>query len=271
MKNNLFNHRSTLIASAIAVVCFMVAFCESDDSKRSLNLQNGVQLSSTASKTGADFPWDRANEDFISNEQKKSQDVPSYLLNEDDSLEGVYAKFASGDTLKAIRELEFRLSDTKTNEVDAIKIAEDLANMASNDSRLIWVTTQLEKRLSTQASNDAQRTEAYVNACVVISSSINPSQKPELAVLYASHCVSEQPNSPALKYNLALVSSTTGDNTGAITILNDIPEKTDESLFLLAQLYQRSGNIPEATKYADMLRGKSSQLATYLDEIPSNI
>jgi predicted Zn-dependent protease len=271
MSTNFSKHRFPLAVLAITTVCLMVAFYEKGDDANIFNAQRGEQSSNAKNITGASFPWDRATEASILSEHINNLDMTNDTSKEDDSLDSIYARFASGETLKAIRDLEFKLTDAKTNEVDAIKIAEDLANMASNDSRLIWVTAQLEKRLSVQNPNEAQKTEAYVNACGVIAYSINPSQKPELAIAYASHCVSEQPNSSTLKYNLALVSSTTGDNTGAITILNTLPEKTDESLFLLAQLYQRNGNIPEATKYADMLREKNSQLATYLEEIPSNI
>lgn len=242
-----------VVAVACCLAYFLFGRDELGDSKISeANSGNKSDIEKAVIKP---FPWDRVSSAEVEEEAQtiQSSTVPS-LSTDTDSENKTYT----------VRELEEIINSQEASEVEAVRAAEALTVVTFDESRLAWITSKLEENMSRNSLNEEQRGQAFENACSAIGNTIDPSANQRLAISYATYCASEKPQSGELQYNLALVTSVTGDNTGAIMILEKMPEKKDEMIFLLAQLHQRNGEVQESIKYADLLRAKGSPLAEYL-------
>lgn len=246
-----------------AVVCCLVYFSHVHDEPNESETQKATSDDASDNKKAAikPFPWERVTSAESEEEAGASQSIKIPILTSDNDWE---------NKNRTIRELEEIINSQDASEIEAIRAAEELTVVAFDESRLAWITSKLEENMSRHSLNEEQRAQAFENACSVIGHTIDPSANLRLAISYAAYCENEKPDSKELQYNLALVTSVTGNNTDAIAILEKMPEKNEEAIFLLAQLYQRNGDHQESAKYANLLRTKNTSLAEYLLVSPSN-
>lgn len=257
MKKTNTNHGWYVKIMVIAVVCCLAYFF-GDYERFSLREESGKvskNKPNTENKIIKPFPWDRVSYEEVENDAQTVQPSVAPNFNTDND---------SGNERHTVRELEEVINSHEASEVEAVRAAEALTVFAFDESRLAWITSKLAENMSKNSLNEEQRAQAFENACSTIGHTIDPSVNQRLAISYAAYCVNEKPGSKGLQYNLALITSVAGDNSGAIMILEKIPEKSDEAIFLLAQLHQRNGNLQESAKYSDLLRVKNSSFAEYL-------
>lgn len=271
MKKIISNHRLLLtLISAIVMVCFLFIFYKEKSTERILNLQNTPQPINQKNISNNSFSVKNNNDEIIFKKIPMDQDANINKYNEDDVFENIYAMFSNGDALKAVRELEFKISDAKTNEVDGIQIAEDLASIANNDSRISWISMQLENKIR-QYNPEKSDADIFSVSCSIISRSINPVKNSDISISHSFTCFNQQPKNQSLAYDYALALANAEKINESIEFLKNLPAKNDENILLLVQNHQRSGKIQEAIEYADLLRSRNSPYSKDVQDIPSNI